>query len=339
MQQKKKILIVLTGGTIGSVIDDQNHVIQTDRKSTYRLLYEYEDKFGVNQDFFVEQPYNTLSENINLDVWNQLCRYIQSKKLENYAGVIITHGTDTYSYTAALLAALFDDFVDIPIVLVSSNYALGEPLSNGLNNFRNAVCFIEKESGREKGVFCIYENNQGVSEVFCGAEITEADTCVDQFGVYGGEVYGVMKNECFVKNKKHHKHCGTPVHNRINPFAEDICFKKDVLLLKSYPGLNYDYIRFDAETSRPAAVVQYLYHSGTAYVDSSSHSHSFIVFAGRCGEAGVKVYAAGLKKQVKDEYVTMKSYCEAEIVRLYDVSPEAAYVNVLIAENIKKEFI
>lgn len=336
MQQQKKILVVLTGGTIGSVIDNQEHVIQTDNTSTYRLLREYEDKFGVNQDFIVEQPYNTLSENINLDLWNRLCRYIRSKNLQNYAGVIITHGTDTYSYTATLLAALFDDFVDIPIILISSNYAIGEPFSNGLRNFRNAVCFIEKETGREKGVFCIYENNHGTMEVFRGAEITEADTCIDQFGVFGGEVYGMMEKECFVKNKKHNNHCISLVQDRFNAFVKDITLKKEVILIKNYPGLNYDYIRLETKSGSPAAVVQYLYHSATACVSSGNPSNSFIAFAKRCNAAGIKVYAAGFKEKIKDEYITMKVYAEADIIKLYDYSPEAAYANVLIAENIKK---
>lgn len=336
MQQQKKILVVLTGGTIGSVIDDKEHIIQTDSRSIYRLLHEYEDKFGVNQDFIVEQPYNTLSENINLDIWNQLCRYIRSKNLQNYAGVVITHGTDTYSYTAALLAALFDDFVDIPIVLVSSNYAIGEPRSNGLRNFRNAVCFIEKETGREKGIFCVYENDHGISQVFRGAEITEADTCIDQFGVFGGEVYGTMEKECFVKNEKHQNHCISLVQAGFNPFAGDISLKKEVILIKNYPGLNYDYIQMETQSGKPAAVVQYLYHSGTACVDSNSSANSFITFAKRCNASGVKVYAAGLKEKVKDEYVTMKAYTEADIMKLYDYSPEAAYANVLLVENLKK---
>lgn len=332
--QQKKILVVLTGGTIGSVIDDAAHTIQTDSKSTYRLLRAYEDNFGVNNDFLVEQPYNTLSEDIDLGIWNQLCRYIQSKNLSDYAGVIITHGTDTYSYTAALLATLFENYVDIPIVLVSSNYAIGELFSNGLSNFRNAVCFIQEQTGAESGVFCIYENNKGVSEVFCGAEITEADTCVDQFGVFGGEVYGIMEAEHFIRNEKHNRRCLPYVQCDYTKAENPICFTKDVLLLKNYPGLNYDYIGIHRHT--PAAVVQYLYHSATACVNSEKSCYSFITFAQRCNAEGVTVYAAGFKKNIKNEYATMKAYEKADIVELYDCSPEAAYANALILENMEK---
>ncbi|MBO5459252.1 MAG: asparaginase [Lachnospira sp.] len=335
MEQQKKILVVLTGGTIGSVIDDDKHVIQTDKRSTYRLIRKYEDNFGVNQDFVIEQPYNILSENINLDIWSKLCRYIWSKNLENYAGVIITHGTDTYSYTAALMSTLFDNYVDIPVVLVSSNYALGEPLSNGLSNFRNAVCFIRQETGREHGVFCIYENNKGVPEVFRGAEITEADTCIDQFGVYGGEVYGHMINESFVKNLNHKPHCIFECSEKSSfKWEENSRLDKAVILLKNYPGMNYDYINLDSPHGKPAAVVQYLYHSGTACVDAEFPSNSFIEFAKKCNAQGINVYAAGIKRQLKDEYATMKAYEQADIIRLYDCSLEAAYVNVLLKENL-----
>lgn len=331
---EKKILVVLTGGTIGSLVDNKTNTIVPRGDSPYRLIQQYVDKFGVNDEFIVEQPYTILSENINLDIWNQLCRYIQSKNLENYAGIIITHGTDTYSYTSALLSVMFEKNVDIPVVIISSNYALGEPKSNGMANFRNAVCFIHEQTGVEKGIFAIYENKNGVSEVFRGIEITEADTCIDQFGAFGGEVYGNMIQEHFIKNTNHTNRCLQVYDDNVD--KNGVIFKNDVILLKNYPGLNYDYIfpeiMWTTDAKKPKAVVHYLYHSATACVEGKDEN-SFLKFAERCHAHGITLYAAGFKIFVKDEYATMKTYEQANIIKLYDMSPEAAYAYALVKEN------
>jgi L-asparaginase len=334
MNEEKNIRILLTGGTIGSVVDSMEHTICATKDSPIRLIQKYVDKFGVNNSFLVEQPYQILSENTNLETWNELCRQIWSKIKENYKGIIIAHGTDTCSYTAAMLGMMFDDILTVPLVVVSSNYAIGEPQSNGLDNFRNAVCFIEQESGREKGVFTMYSNKDGVMQVNRGRELTEADTCIDQFGVYGGEVYGIMENERFKRNLKHTDHCQSlmPVEKRREFLSKTTLFTKEVLMIKNYPGLNYDCICPES-AENVSAVLQYLYHSATACVRDDSRNNSFPAFAHRCRQQGLNVYAAGFKRNLDNEYITMKAYEESDIHKMYDCSPEAAYANALILEN------
>ena len=60
----KKILVVFTGGTIASGVE--NGYISPDGKNAYKLLdmYEKENKKSA-VEFFAVSPYNILSENLN----------------------------------------------------------------------------------------------------------------------------------------------------------------------------------------------------------------------------------------------------------------------------------
>lgn len=350
----KKILVVLTGGTIGSTIAD--NTINVTEKSAYVLINEYYKKYGESDIFQIEQPYNILSENTTLDTWTKLCSYLSKLDYDNYEGIIITHGTDTYSYTSALLGLLYDNFLNIPMILVSSNYAIGEPESNGLNNFANAVKFIKENNESDNlksklsGVFCIFEDNFGVNRVYKAREIMEADTCTDQFNVFGGQYFGHVEGNHFIYNDKHINHCMTDLDEYFSGLKcknvdRQIIFNKEVINLKSYPGLNYEYINIEktrnfeekAEcsfTKMPVAVINNAYHSATTCV--TGENNSFINFAKKCKRQGINVYVNGFKQNLKDEYASIKELQNVAITKLYDMSAEMAYAYVLVKENLSK---
>lgn len=369
--KKSKILVVLTGGTIGSRVSGTT--IDISDNSQYCLIEEYKklnEPIMEQVELETVEPYTILSENTTLNVWTQLCAYLATIDYSQYQGIIITHGTDTYSYTAAMLGTLYDSVMPLPMVLVASNYAIGEPMSNGLSNFKNAVSFINQSWCHDKhpakcidmmyaGVYCIYEDRFGVSNVYRAVEITESDTCIDQFGVYGGEVYGIMEKGRFVKNQNHVNHC-EPI---VTVNQKDVVFMNEVIMLKTYPGLNYNYISLEnlmqnhssdkknakkqapqnageagntgeaGTLGKPAAVLHTLYHSATACV--SEENESIVHFMERCSKAGIPSYLCGFKKGAKAAYASTRIFEKNNITKLYDLSPEAAYANVLLLMNKK----
>ena len=117
----KKILVILTGGTIGSKVEGK--IINTTAASSYRLLQLYNEKYADDTEFEVIQPINILSENLTPVEWGVLCNCLLELDFEKYEGIIITHGSDTLSYTSALIGTMFEN-CSIPIVLVASNLAL-----------------------------------------------------------------------------------------------------------------------------------------------------------------------------------------------------------------------
>lgn len=179
-----KILVIFTGGTIGSASSDG--FISPNEKSKRKLIEKYRGSYcGKNTndiEFEFIEPYNILSENITAKELNLLLASVRGALNENcenaenfesagnyestennknakmckYDGIIITHGTDTIQYTAAALGYAFFG-AKIPIVLVSAAYPLDDERSNGVTNFAAAAEFIKmRKCG---GVFVSYKND------------------------------------------------------------------------------------------------------------------------------------------------------------------------------------
>lgn len=127
-----KILVIGTGGTIGSVKDDNIHL-----DTPFKILdyMNYDDV-----EFECVSPFTILSENMSFELWKKLADYIGSVDFSKYKGIIVLHGSDTLSFTGALLANLF---YDKPIVLVASDKPLEYKTANGFKNFENAVKYIQ----------------------------------------------------------------------------------------------------------------------------------------------------------------------------------------------------
>jgi L-asparaginase/Glu-tRNA(Gln) amidotransferase subunit D len=164
----KHILVVFTGGTIGSTVS--NKTIDTSNSASFRLLDLFRQNY--NNQHLVEistiQPLQILSENLAPCVWQTLISAIEAENLDQLDGIIITHGTDTLAYTAVALSFYFN-MTKIPIMLVSSDYPLDDCRSNGLENFICAVDFIFQSI--RAGVFVPYRNQLQLTRVHSGARL------------------------------------------------------------------------------------------------------------------------------------------------------------------------
>lgn len=80
------------------------------------------------------------------------------------------------------------------MVLIASNYPIGERGSNGLANLRGAVTFLRKPPC-SRGAFVIYRDGNGKMPVYLSTRIREADPYGDQFTAFGGVPFGYMEEE------------------------------------------------------------------------------------------------------------------------------------------------
>lgn len=321
----KKILVVLTGGTIGSKAEGD--IIDIKGKSPYQLISLYEEEYHCGAEVFeVIEPITTLSENMTPQLLCRLCHALDGILFEQYAGVIITHGSDTLSYTAAFVGMLFHH-VPVPVVLVASNLPLLSRGSNGLHNFAAAVDLIRE--GRLRGVFAIYRNPEGITDVFLATRLVEADPFTDSFRDFSGKPFGKMESGRFVPIESG----STPSIEEVNGATERNCdlpkdFGKRILLIRPYLGMAYE--QFDLST-KPAAVLHYLYHSATACVEGERTG--FLKLAEKCQSLDIPVYVASLKEQNGKHYATGKTILETGAVPLYNISAEAAYAKLMIYYN------
>ena len=140
---RKKILVIFTGGTIGSTID--KNVINVSDDAKHLLIQMYKELPEVQQvDFDIISPINILSENVTIEDWIKIVDSIKEQNLSEYSGIVITYGTDTLGYFANILKYMLHK-MEIPVMIVSSNKVLTHPGANGLDNFKMAVDFILSE--------------------------------------------------------------------------------------------------------------------------------------------------------------------------------------------------
>jgi L-asparaginase/archaeal Glu-tRNAGln amidotransferase subunit D len=321
----KKILVVFTGGTIASKAE--NATVNLDENAGTHLLELFESNYKVEVEFDTIQPFHILSENCEPFYWGKLLDALQSIDTKKYSGIIITHGTDTLSYTAAFLGLMLYD-IDIPIVITGSNYPLNHKKSVGLANFFNSVMFINQ--GERKGIYTIFQDQDGRNMVYLATRVREADSYLDQFSSYGGSSLGEIINGSFHYNK-----------NEINPSEEalqkqentnilnkSIVFKHSVFAVQAYPGLNYQYIQFE---EKPKAILHSLYHSGTGSIENNEYS--LPRFIERCVSSGIDFYLISFHNLESDLYETSRELLKYGAIPLQNISFEAAYAKLNIAYN------
>ncbi len=297
------ILVILTGGTIGSTLSQG--FISPDDVTKYTLIHTYQEKNGTSITFSTLAPYTILSENVSAEHLTALCKAVLEGLSGDYDGVIVTHGTDTLQYAAAALAYATGNTCK-PVVVVSANKPLADPASNGHHNFKAAVDFIKQNSGR--GVFVAYKNgNSPVSFHNALSVLTHLEADDKVYSLYDNVYAAETENGIAV--------AGTAAPCEALPVNFDTV--APVLAVHLHPGDPFDYA---LNTYR--AVLLLPYHSGTLPTDTAA----FQAFCERAKAAGVPIYAVNIPQGTT--YVSSKPFDTLGITPLYDTTFVSAFVKL-----------
>jgi L-asparaginase len=146
---KKKILLIHTGGTIGMTKDLESGVLRPDRfyKSITGVIPQLYDIADID----VEIPFVMDSSELSFPQWRELAAIIKSR-IDKIDGVVITHGTDTLSYTASALSYMLMN-VPAPVILTGAQKPLSELRTDARTNFINALELATSSEIKEVAVF------------------------------------------------------------------------------------------------------------------------------------------------------------------------------------------
>ena len=302
----KKILIVFTGGTIGSTV--QNGWISPNQKSKYLLLETYsEHNSGVKFD--TVEPYTVLSENLSAEHLNKLTDCV-CDNVGKYDGIIVTHGTDTLQYSAAALSYAVGSSSP-PVILVSSNYPLDDSRANGHANFKAAVDFIKGSYG--KGVYISYRNTDGNVYFHSGTNTIshrEMDDCVYSLGFSNYASYDE-------KSIKINNEYPLP---KISPHGKLALIENpQILVIDSHPADSFDYCIDESK-----AVIIKPYHSGTL----NTANINFCNFCKKCRKNNIPVYAVNIPDGVT--YESSREFEDLGITPLKNTAFCNAYIKIWI---------
>ena len=147
MTDKKKILLLTTGGTIASVpggegLEPQRSEVMDRELNQLRTYY----------DITVRDVMCLDSSNIRPTEWQQIARDVFESR-EGFDGIVVSHGTDTMAYTASAVTFMLPG-IRLPVVFTGSQLPLADMLSDGPDNLRTA--FAMAASGRP-GVFLAFD--------------------------------------------------------------------------------------------------------------------------------------------------------------------------------------
>ena len=361
-----KIDVIFTGGTIGSSINNDGN-IAADGSVGYKLIDLYRKQkinnristsfhgleSGRDVIFLVSEPYRILSENISAGNIISLVREVDRLIAAGSEGIIITHGTDTIQYTAAILQYLFGE-VDIPVVIVSAAYILDDPRTNGVDNFACAVEFIAGRYG--SGVFVSYRNCVGLDDedVFLlrqedsGQFFVSSGDCnrtvyihranrllghaMYTDGLYSvcGSWYGRFHVEPdgirFERNENYHVSddniCGLLGNyiSNVNEFKLSE-YSDGITVIKPYVGMRHP----EKLSGSTKVVLIESFHSGTV----PTGDESFRLMCDDAKSRGIPVFLTGLAKDEK-HYETAAEYGSLGIVPIKEMSSIAAYCKLWI---------
>ena len=217
LADKKKILLLTTGGTIASMPGGEG--LEPQRSD---VMERELNQLGTYFDITVRDTMCLDSSNMRPEEWQLIATDIFNNRA-GFDGIVVSHGTDTMAYTASAVTFMLPD-IDLPVVFTGSQLPLADMLSDGPDNLRTA--FAMAASGHP-GVFLAFDRKVmlGCRAVKVRASGFSAFESVNAH--YAGKVTGLgleIDESCLPKPK------GEP---RLLDWLS-----KDVFLLKLTPGLN-----------------------------------------------------------------------------------------------------
>ena len=303
----KHILLITTGGTIASA-ESENGLVPA-LASDQLLSHVPEVRNICKVSTF--QLYNLDSTNMRPEYWLEVARYIR-KVYDEYDGFVITHGTDTMAYAAAMLHYLIQNSRK-PIVLTGAQIPIEKRDTDARENLTDAFLFASDDSA------C------GVHIVF-GDKIIAATrarkTRTKSFNAFSSIDYPEIG---FIRRGAVKLYIRQRIDGPVR-FCDEI--DPSVIVIKLIPGMSAEIFDFVAERYH-AVIIESFGVGGLPYYDNDEFAEKIehlisrgvrIVITTQVPHEGsdMSVYQVGLR--IKQKY---------EIPEAYDMTTEAVVAKVM----------
>ena len=145
--EKKKILLLTTGGTIASMPGGEG--LEPQRSE---VMEREIDQLRTYYDITVRDVMCLDSSNITPGEWNTIATAIFEQR-HGFDGIVVSHGTDTMAYTTSAITFMLPN-IDLPVVFTGSQLPLADMLSDGPDNLRTAFAMA---AAGHPGVFLAFD--------------------------------------------------------------------------------------------------------------------------------------------------------------------------------------
>lgn len=316
--------LVLTGGTIGAQTDDS--VVRLPNGSSADSSPHLEALLGAGPPpslgcvTHLRRPLTILSENVQPQDWLTMAECIRSLvEQERVSAILVLHGTDTMTYTAAALSFLTSD-LDVPIVLTGSNFPPNDPDSDAGKNVHDALVSLLSLGA---GTFVTFAGGPHLPGwVHQGCRVRKLRASGQAFFSVNREPVAQIVGDQFV-----------PIEAAADctPVASAPALDERVTSIRLYPGLDFDALYDSVRAAGQRGVVVELYASATGPM--ASKSRSLPCFISRCTDASIVVATTIFMAPARPGHLYESTVAtrEAGGIFLEDMLPEVATVKLMWA--------
>jgi L-asparaginase len=314
---KKNILLIATGGTIASKKTDEG--LAPGITSEELLSYVPEIKEFCDVDTI--QLLNIDSTNIQPEYWVLMTEAIE-KNYDKYDGFVISHGTDTMSYTSAALSYLIQN-PDKPIVVTGSQKPINADITDAKKNLLDSFRFAAEKD--VKGVYLVFD---GKAIVGTRARKVKSKS-YSAFESINFPVAAIIDDTRITKYiRSEHENGTVKFYNSIYP---------SIFLLKLVPGMEPDVLDYIGEKYEGVVIESYGV-GGLPFLDK----RNFLEKLGDLTEKGkIVVVATQVMFEGSDMgvyEVGVRALKQFKVLQAFDMTIEAAITKLMWIMAQTKDF-
>ena len=305
-QNKKlsNITLLGTGGTVASRLDYTTGAVIP--SFTPGELFSAVPELAEICNLETEIVFEILSEDMKPESWQQLAKKIETAVNSGKDGVIISHGTDTMSYTSAALSFMLEN-LSIPVIIVGSQRSSDRPSSDAAMNLINAATLACYDIA-EVVVTMMGSSAHDYGLIHRGTLVRKMHSSVRHtFRTIDDIPLGMVRNgeiKMFSDNYKKR-----PKDSKLKTKALTN-FEKKVALLYFYPGMENEHIDFYVDKGYKGIVF-----AGTGLGHVSTRVYDSIE---RAIQAGITVL---MTTQTLHGFVGMNVYSTGRELQSFGVIP------------------
>ncbi len=330
MNSKKRILILATGGTIASAPTNDGLAPRygiSQILGANSLLHNY-------YDLTMRDILQLDSSNIQIPEWQLIARAIYEER-NNFAGIVVTHGTDTMAYTSSALAYMLRN-INLPVVLTGSQFPVDVPLSDAHDNLQTALAMA---ASGVPGVFLAFNR-----QVILGTRAAKVRTL--DFQAFESincpplakiNSAGLCFNQQVLQSVQKLRQANEPCTLRLELLPAAFLLKLTPAfnpeLLDCLPGLGYKAVLLEAFG---IGGINFLHANMLERIEKLLRSHIAVVVTSQClyEQSSLKVYEVGRKLLDLGAIEAFDMVTEAAVTKLYYILGQAAKLNLTGSERL-----